>query len=766
MKKPIQFLALVFGISCVALAQRTDLSGIKICIDPGHGGHNAANDRHLIPDPGTDYWESESNFQKALALKPLLEAKGATVILTRNTNDYPTDNEPSLSARVALANANNVNWFHSIHSNATGLASNVSINYTLMMVREKVVDGGDPVYGPGTGQPQTQEAWNMQPIMGPYIRDKMQTQRYTRTLDWTFYGGSNGGYTLGVLRGLQMPGELSEGEFHDYYPETRRLMNISHCKMEAYAIRDGFLTYFGVPADSLCIVAGALSELGTNKLIDGAKVRLLPENIVYTGDLYRNGYYMIDGFKAGTHTLRFETPGFKADSVQFTVVVGETKFIDKQVESTAAPVIISNTPTNNDTSYAASGQIQIVFSKIMDTASVRSAFSVTPSVKGALVWSSSNTVLTFKPDSVVLPFSTVFTIRIEGTARSQSGLLIDGNGDGTPGDALQIVFKTRPVDVWAPAVIASYPTAGAVVSSNSVINVSFDEPLNQGTISPPNVVIREVGGPLLTKTLQYTEANGRGGINIYPQGGLIAGKSYQVRISGVSDLSGNPIPAATPLIWSFSVAPTTFQSTAIEEFSGSIGSWFQPTVSGSTAGVDSATFALDTLRTLEVLPSSSHSGRLTFYWNTTSATDWLIREYLNGGPGRSFTWNKRGTKLQAYVYGDASGTLFRFAVDDSVDAFPLGTTQNHEVSLWTPISWVGWRLVEWDFENDTVGTWLGNGKIEGSLRFDSFQLKYVTGSKIKSGVINVARIQVVKGTVTAVEPVVAPVPSMFDLQQN
>ncbi|MCX6134970.1 MAG: Ig-like domain-containing protein [Ignavibacteriales bacterium] len=766
MKKLTLFLALVCGTSFTALAQRTDLTGIKICIDPGHGGHNPANDRYLIPDPGTAYWESESNFQKALALKQLLEAKGAAVILTRNTNDYPSDNEPSLATRVALANANNVTWFHSIHSNATGLTSNTSTNYTLMMVREKVVAGGDPVYGPGTGQPETVEAWSMQPIMGPYIRDKMRTKSYTRTLDWTFYGGSNGGYTLGVLRGLQMPGELSEGEFHDYFPVTRRLMNISYCKMEAYAIRDGFLTYFGVPADSLSIVAGELSELGTNKLIDGVKVRLLPENIVYTGDLYHNGYYMLDGLKAGTHTLRFETPGFKVDSVQFTVGIGETKFIDKQFESTAAPVILANTPTNNDTSYAASGQIQIVFSKIMDTASVRSAFSIKPSVRGTLLWTSSNTVLTFKPDSVVLPFSTLFTVRIEGTARSQSGLLIDGNGDGAPGDALQIVFKTRPVDVWAPVVIASSPAAGAVVSPNSVVNVSFDEPLHQGTISPPNVVIREVGGPLLAKTLQYTEANGRGGINIYPQGGLIAGKSYQLRISGVSDLSGNPISTATPLIWSFSVAPIALQSTIIEDFSASIGSWFQPLVSGSTMGADSATFVRDSIVTLSVLPASSRSGKLAFYWNTTTASDWMIREYLSGGPGRGITWSKRGTKLQAYVYGDGSGTLFRFAVDDSVDAFPDGTSQNHEVNQWTPIDWVGWRLVEWDFENDSVGTWLGNGKLEGSLRFDSFQLKYAAGSKIKSGVINVAQIQVVKGTVTAVEPASASLPLAFDLDQN
>ena len=105
MKRLTSLLVLLFLTAGYAFSQRASLDSITICIDPGHGGHNPDNDRHVIPDPGTDFWESESNFQKALLLKTLLEAKGATVILTRNTNDYPNDNlEPSLAARVQLAN--------------------------------------------------------------------------------------------------------------------------------------------------------------------------------------------------------------------------------------------------------------------------------------------------------------------------------------------------------------------------------------------------------------------------------------------------------------------------------------------------------------------------------------------------------------------------------------------------------------------------------------------------------------------------------------
>lgn len=752
---------LLLGINS-SLAQRSDLSGLKFCIDPGHGGHNPANDRHLIPDPGTDFWESESNFQKALLLKALLEAKSATVILTRYTNDYPNDNdEPSLAARVALANANNVHWFHSIHSNASGIEPNTSINYTLMLVREKrsLTDPGAST-GNGLGVPETQEALDIANIIGPKVNSKLRTQRTITYLDWTFYGGTNGGFSLGVLRGLLMPGELSEGSFHDYYPETRRLMNNSYRKMEAYALRDAFMQYYSVPSDTLSIIAGIMTERGIARLVNSGKVRLLPENVVYAGDSYNNGFYMFDSLKPGSHTLRFETPGYLTDSVQVNVGAGSTVFIDKEFESLAAPVVISNSPINNDTAFAASGQIKIVFSKVMDTVSVRSAFSITPSVTGSLLWSSNNTTLVFKPDSVLLPFNVVFTLRIEGTARSQSGLFLDGNGDGSPGDPFNLTFRTRPVDAWPPRIVSAFPSASTVLRSpNHMINLTFDEPLDPNTVTLSNFAMQ------YARTLQYWEAGGKGAVNIYVKDGLQPGQTYTVRVSGVADLSGNVIPNTSPIIWQFSVAAATYQYTAIDDFNLSPSNWWQPSASGSTVGIDSASFAHDSTVVLPTLPSNTGAAHLRYSWRTSSS-DWLIREYLNLPAAQSVQWKKEGARLQVYINGDGSGTLFRFAIDDSVDAFPLGRTENHEVSQWIPVDWVGWRLVEWDLENDSVGSWIGNGKLEGTLRFDSFQLKYVPGTSAPSGRLYFDQLQIAKKTVTLVDRDPGVTPVTFELYQN
>jgi len=74
--------------------------------------------------------------------------------------------------------------------------------------------------------------------------------------------------------------------------------------------------------------------------------------------------------------------------------------------------------------------------------------------------------------------------------------------------------------------------------------------------------------------------------------------------------------------------------------------------------------------------------------------------------------------------------------------------------------------VEWDLENDSVGSWIGNGKLEGTLRFDSFQLKYVPGPSAPSGQLFFDQLQIAKKTVTLVEQNGDATPATFELYQN
>ncbi len=460
MKVKINYLIVFIFLPFFIHAQvRNDFSGLKFCIDPGHGGHNPANDRHVVPDPGIDFWESESNFQKALLLDTLLKQKNAWVILTRYTNDYPDDSqEPSLSARAAIANQNNVNFFHSIHSNAAG-GTNTGTNYTLLLFR-----GYD-------NQPVFPEAKTMSSYTSPQIKNHLRTSTFYVRGDWSFYGNTSG---LGVLRPLQMPGQLSEGSFHDYFPETRRLMNQAYRKMEAFAIMKSFMQFYNVISDSFGIIAGIQTDVDSAKPKNGTIVRLLPQNRIYYGDYYNNGFYMFDFVPPTHHTIRFETPGYVNDSTSLNVSYNGLHFIDRNLITNIPPVVTATQPFNNDTSFKVTNYIGIRFSRAMDTASVRNAFSITPYTSGTFSYLYSGSLVFFFPSQPLL-YNTWYTVKIDSTAKSLGGLYIDGNGDGIPGDPFILTFKTQS----APTAVSETPHN---LPESFELHQNFPNPFNPETI--------------------------------------------------------------------------------------------------------------------------------------------------------------------------------------------------------------------------------------------------------------------------------------------
>jgi N-acetylmuramoyl-L-alanine amidase len=82
----------------------------SIVIDPGHGGGNRGT-RSILS--GTKF-EKEYSLDWALRLKPLLERKGWTVHLTRDS-----DVAVSLADRVALADSRKADLFLSLHFNSS-----------------------------------------------------------------------------------------------------------------------------------------------------------------------------------------------------------------------------------------------------------------------------------------------------------------------------------------------------------------------------------------------------------------------------------------------------------------------------------------------------------------------------------------------------------------------------------------------------------------------------------------------------------------------
>lgn len=757
-RQKIGIIALILLLLSGLNLHAQSLSGKKFCIDPGHGGNNPANDRYVVPDPGTDFWESESNFRKALHLEQLMKDQGAWVILTRYTNTYPNDaDEPSLTSRWQLANANNVHWFHSIHSNATGWAINTTVNYTLILVKEDIA----------TRQPAFPEAVTMGNIMGPAIRANLRnTNRSTWTyLDYTFYGGPNGGFNLGVLKGLLMPGELSEGSFHDNFAETRRLMNNSYRKMEAYALRNSFLQHFSAPADSRGIIAGIVTDVGTGRPLNYARVRIMPENRVYEGDRFYNGFYMFDSLEAGQKWVIFETPGYQKDSAQVTLATGATVFVDRNAVNTAAPAVVATSPAQGSQTVHPLSTLSFNFTKPMNTASVEAAFSITPSAPGAFAWNAQNSGFTYTP-SAPLQFEVSYTAKIDTSAKAADGLSLDGNGDGTAGDPFILTFKTIYADIEAPAIVDAVPAANDTLrSSDAAIHIGMNEPLNPTSITTAAIALQEIGGSIRTLAFEYAQYGTKSGINVYPTVPLTPGKSYRIRIGGLKDLVGNTMPS-TAVLYEFHVSPAVYNKTWLGAFNGSMEGWMNPDSHPYTFGVDPLNTSAE-VRASKYggVPGNTGSVLITYKWDTTASSHLLHFGLADGTPQKQEVFQKDSSRLSAYVYGDGSGTLFRFVINDSADS-PSRSAFAKEVSQWTPITWVGWRLVEWYIDKEPAGTWIGDGTVNGSWSLEGVQLKYEAGSSLASGRVFVDEIIGAEKAVVSVNEPRNDAPTGFALGSN
>ncbi|MDR1526329.1 MAG: T9SS type A sorting domain-containing protein [Dysgonamonadaceae bacterium] len=329
--KKIALLLLVLLTSVVA--QATDLTGVKIYINPGHGGYDS-DDRSIwtipVPEQWTNpegYWESKSNLVKGLVLKTMLEAAGATVIISRTENR--TVDDRALSAIAAEANANNVDHFLSIHSNAMDTPG--ITNYLLLL------------YHGYSNQPTVTASLPMAQSAGPIQQNNPLTvwQDATPRLygDFTFYGNTVG---LGVLRPLTVPGFLSEGSFHDYAPETHRLCNNDYCKLEAMRMFQHFHQYFQRDMPAEATIAGWVKSENERvdvlnqpkflfrsatddqwKPLNGAVVTLLDEsgqNVLqtYTTDNWYNGIFAFYHLAAGNYKVRVEATGYESKTVDVT----------------------------------------------------------------------------------------------------------------------------------------------------------------------------------------------------------------------------------------------------------------------------------------------------------------------------------------------------------------------------------------------------------------------------------------------------------------
>ncbi len=765
--KYIKLFTLLIFSTIVLFSQ--DLSGTKVCIDPGHGGHES-DDRYM---PETGFWESESNLTKGLFLKGILESLGGFVVITRTGNDdppptegYGTPDDPSLSQRAAIANENNVDYFISIHSNG----ANGQANYTLAIFNGK------------TNDPRYPLAKTMAQILSEQIYTANRTTTHYAWGDLTMHPDWNYGY--GVFfdgtTPLSMPGNISEGSFHDYIPESWRLMSIDYRQKESWAIAQSITNYFEEgDIVSQNILLGmvrslyespdyfCLSSLHDQYLpLNNAKVKLIPDNapedsVIYYCDDNNNGFFMFDSLESADYQIIIEKENYYNDTASVFVDRKMFNFKDRYLTIKTPPTVVSTKPANNESSFPAWDPIKITFSREMNITGALDKISFSPDADFSVSWENTNTVLWINPDS--LGFETEYTVTISSNLTDVYGHNLDGNNDGTGGDDFSITFITSPPDITPPKVVSHYPEMLAHdIALKPVLNVTFDEIINSSSINTESIKLKNhATDTFVAIDILVFNKNNKTGISIFPRDALIADNLHVITISEeIKDMYDNHL--TNQVFFTFFTEEASPEFTTIDNFNNIGTNWWEPSQSGSTMGVVvENTYMESNSDTLNpITPNNSASMEIGFQWDLNSG-NWLVRNYLSKGAPLDVTFD-RNNLLQVYVFGDGGNSKFRFAVDDNI-----GGSSGTEVSPWYEIDWVGWKVVTWDMSTNETGSWIGDGSLDGKLRVDSFQLTYGNNENAASrGVVFLDDFAVVHIPEVAIDDNNQQVAQGFELMQN
>lgn len=532
------FTALTATVSAWALTPKD----LTIYINPGHGGHDA-DDRNVVIEPFTagdpeGYWESNSNLTKGLYLYNMLKSDGFNVYISRTTNTSADD--LGLSTICALANKTNADFFFSIHSNATGTSSRV--NFPLMLYR-----GYD-------NEPQWPNALKMGEILGKHLYENGVTV-WTNNLairgDWSFYSWGTAG--LGVLRNLAVDGMLSEGSFHDYIPETYRLMNDDFMYLEAWHFRKAIYEYFNLEPTTTGLIIGRINDsrllrnvsyarFGEDVLstIDGAKVELFDASSnklsECTTDKLYNGVYAFRDLKPGTYRIHVSAAEHYDYETDVTVKADQATYANvklNMVRSTP-PVVTSYSPVwkDGDEPMLCNTPIVFNFNWDMDRESTEKAFSITPAVEGEFEWSDANFTMTFKPTK---PYniSTEYTVKLDVTAEHAGGMKMEN----------PVEFKFLTTNRNFMEMLGNYPKDGDKVHyKGAALELRFDMFPNVVPILNQISATDSKGNTLSfnKRSMKYSKKGDTYGYFRLPvTGDLTVGENYHLVISSeVGDKDG------------------------------------------------------------------------------------------------------------------------------------------------------------------------------------------------------------------------------------
>ncbi len=192
------------------------LEGIKICLDPGHGGQ-----AHLLnyKRGPTGLREAEANLRVALYLREFLKEAGAIVFMTRTDDSFV-----SIPDRSEIANKNAVDFFISLHHN---WFSDPETNYTSTWYHQDADD--------------SRASLDLARYVQQSVADALRLPQFTPTGLYSDRLVIPSGF--GVLRQTKRPAILVEASFYSSPAEEQRLKKESYNKREAYGYFIGIARY-------------------------------------------------------------------------------------------------------------------------------------------------------------------------------------------------------------------------------------------------------------------------------------------------------------------------------------------------------------------------------------------------------------------------------------------------------------------------------------------------------------------------------------------
>ncbi len=378
------------------------------------------------------------------------------------------------------------------------------------------------------------------------------------------------------------------------------------------------------------------------------------------------------------------------------------------------PKVISVFPEFGARNFLAYKSVVINFSAPMDKSSVQANLVITPKDTVSLIWSSDQRTLEIKPNKF-WEFSTTYTIKIDTGAKSVFGLKIDGDGDGIPGDPYYIEFTTTPPDVYPPIVEKGYPT-GEGVSIYAEMKFVFNEPIESASLASRVRLVDENDQTISITSGKHVVKDDKSVVTFKPASPLSNDKLYKVKfLAGLKDLFGNA--TTSDYVFEFKTEKGIFyRGTVIDSFE-TVNSWWQPSQSGSTTGVEIANLVASSEKKI----GGSNSGKLTYKFSGVSGG--VIRIYNPSKPSVSDAQESIGL----WVYGDLSGNQLEFW---------FFNPNNYVVNL-GPINWYGWKFISYpiasvpgsskQFHSIVIRQSQGADR-DGEIYFDDLQV----GGKITS----------------------------------